>query len=634
MDLTTITILVLILAASSYTLPTTKDPLIIAGDIEIKVTNGKVTFSLMNKGNGAILKGQLGVSSNPEYKVNPTLCTDDADCIQFGKIKLKAVKDGQCYNFNWTTSGNLTLGDCYDYGSDNWYGGPENNVQYWPFNNMTFKDFSYITKMEANQGVAEPYWVTSSGFYIYVDKKSPLFIDANNEYTNGLCLIAKQYPPYLPRGGTYLGYKVCAYDDAREAHMNAVKHDLGSPTGIPDPRMIKHPVWSTWARYKLLVNETAVKQFAQDIVDNGFNNSQLEIDDNWETCYGSSQFNTSRFPNMPSLGKYLHKLGFRITLWNHPFVNKNCPLFSTLQDDGYLVKDQSGNVVSTWWDGEAGAVDFTNPDAARWFLNYHRDMMANNHIDGLKLDAGESSWLPQIPVLNSDPEDQPNSYSSAYTRTVAQFGDLTEVRVGHGTQDLPIFVRMLDKDSKWTFENGLPTLLTTLFQLNLNGYTLVLPDMVGGNGYGQDVVTKELLIRWLQANTFMPAIQFSIAPFDFDEETVRISKKFTSLHVAYSGKIIRTMRRSVRFGTPVNTPIWWVAPTDPEAHSVWDQYMLGEDLLVAPVVQKGATSRDIYLPCGRWKDENSHRVYHGQQWLRNYQAPLDILPYFSRVGSC
>lgn len=124
----------------------------------------------------------------------------------------------------------------------------------------------------------------------------------------------------------------------------------------------------------------------------------------------------------------------------------------------------------------------------------------------------------QIPKLTAKIDEQPNAFSKAYVSTVAKFNNIVEVRSASNSQDLPIFVRMIDKDSKWTFQNGLPTLLTTMFQLNLNGYTLVLPDMVGGNAYGSDVVTKELFIRWLQANTFMPSIQFSASPWDFDDE--------------------------------------------------------------------------------------------------------------------
>ena len=77
---------------------------------------------------------------------------------------------------------------------------------------------------------------------------------------------------------------------------------------------------------------------------------------------------------------------------------------------------------------------------------------------------------------------------------------------------------MIDKDTKWGYQNGLKTLITTLLQMNMVGYPLVLPDMIGGNVYGDDVLKRELFIRWLQANTFMPALQFSRVPWEFDDD--------------------------------------------------------------------------------------------------------------------
>lgn len=339
----------------------------------------------------------MGLSLPKDVIGTVSPCSEDSEnCLQFGSdIQLTVEKKGKCSHVNWTSSQNYTFEDCIIYDT-NWYGGPENIQQYWPFNNMTFEDFSYISKMEGNQAVAEPYWVSQSGFYVYVHSTTPLFIDANHHLPKSLCLEAKQAPPYLARGKTQLAYKMCGHKNIKQAHLHAVKADLGKPTGIPDERMIQHPIWSTWVRDKYDVNDTDVRAFAKAIVDHGFNNSQLEIDDNWETCYGSGQFNKSRFPDMKKLGEDLEQMGFRITLWNHPFVNTNCELFDTLQKKGFLVKDQNGNVVSEWWDGTAGVVDFTNPDAAAWFLKQRRTMMKNNKIDSVKMDAGESSWLPQV----------------------------------------------------------------------------------------------------------------------------------------------------------------------------------------------------------------------------------------------
>lgn len=111
---------------------------------------------------------------------------------------------------------------------------------------------------------------------------------------------------------------------------------------------------------------------------------------------------------------------------------------------------------------------------------------------------------------------------------------MTEARVGWKTQNLPIFIRMIDKDSKWTRNNGLPTLITTLLQMNLNGYVFVLPDMIGGNGYvgnsfeETELPSQELFIRWLQANVFMPSLQFSFVPWQYDAQ-VRNSKELKNI---------------------------------------------------------------------------------------------------------
>lgn len=83
---------------------------------------------------------------------------------------------------------------------------------------------------------------------------------------------------------------------------------------------------------------------------------------------------------------------------------------------------------------------------------------------------------------------------------------------------MPIFTRMLDKDTFWGKANGLATLIPTLLHFSLEGYVFVLPDMIGGNGYNTLLPAKELFVRWMQANVFMPSLQFSYAPWDYDAQ--------------------------------------------------------------------------------------------------------------------
>ena len=291
----------------------------------------------------------------------------------------------------------------------------------------------------------------------------------------------------------------------------------------------------------------------------------------------------------------------------------------------------------------ASYVDFTNPQAVNWWSQRLEDLRATYGIDSFKFDAGESNWLPSSILLNEGiPREQwPATFTTSYVKSIAsKFGRMIEVRVGLRTQSLPTWVRMLDKDSRWGFDNGLKTLVTTLLQMSLSGYPFVLPDMIGGNGYGDnpldesDIPSRELYIRWLQANVFMPSMQFSFVPWLYDQEVVAHTQEMINLRDRHADLIVSLAKNVVETGEPINRPIWWVADSrDETAFSIEDQFMLGDDILVAPVLEEGARSRDIYLPKGQWRDASTDQIYQGPMWLTDYKVDLFSLPYFARLES-
>lgn len=526
--------------------------------------------------------------------------------------------------------------DCVRIVGSNWFGGPQQKYQYWPIQKLKFNEYSMLTKEADNCAVADRYWLNSLGSFVYVDEETPLFVDHNYGQPGYMCLEAKKSLPYDIYDSTYsFVYQIGVAKDAKEVHMAAVRHILGKPSGHPAESMVKYPIWSTWARYKRDIDQQVVVGFAYEIVRNGWPNSQFELDDDWEMCYGALKFNTTKFPNIRQTVDVIRALGFpRVTIWIHPFINKGCePVYSDSKRKGYLVADHDGNTDTEWWNsnkGQAAYVDFTKPEAAQWFTKRLQAVLDESGIDSFKFDAVETSWTPPDPLLNGPRSHQPNTIVQDYVRTVAKFGNLVEVRSAHRSQDLPIFVRMIDKDSEWNWNNGLPTLITTLLQMNMVGYPLVLPDMVGGNGYNDHPPNKEMFIRWLQANVFMPSIQFSYVPWDYDNETVQISKAMTNLHEKYTPQIMQRFKLAVSDGYPVNPPLWWISPEDTEAQKVYDQFLLGDNIISAPVTKENVRARDIYLPKGEWVDGNTGAAHTGPKWIRNYPAPLKTLPYFVR----
>jgi alpha-glucosidase (family GH31 glycosyl hydrolase) len=175
----------------------------------------------------------------------------------------------------------------------------------------------------------------------------------------------------------------------------------------------------------------------------------------------------------------------------------------------------------------------------------------------------------------------------------------SNIHVGHRTQTLPIFVRMTDKEPTWA---GLKTLIPTVLTYGIMGYPYILPSVVGGHRGG---VSKELYIRWMQVNAFLPGIQFEVdkAPWSFDEETKTIVKNLLGLRAILSPVILDAFRNVTITGAPIIRPLWWVAPMDPIALTIDSQFMLGDTYLVAPVLESHKLAMSVYLPVGHWQEQ-------------------------------
>lgn len=149
--------------------------------------------------------------------------------------------------------------------------------------------------------------------------------------------MSKLAAPYNKQSATTFNYEyqIGFSSNAKTAHLQAVNSILGKPSAVPDQLMANKPIWSTWAKYKAAIDEDIVLQFADDIIANGFEKSQLEIDDLWETCYGSLTFDTNKFTDIAATVKTLKDKGFRVTLWIHPFINKVCePYYTNAKNSG------------------------------------------------------------------------------------------------------------------------------------------------------------------------------------------------------------------------------------------------------------------------------------------------------------
>lgn len=478
-----------------------------------------LTFSI-SRGGKVIQK--LTSSDNLSANIKLTDFTGGATFTGNGhEVQFSVVQNTAAYS-EIRVVRNLVRGqssrDCLNFEDGvQWFAGPQQKFQqYWPINGQRYTEYSYVTKEADSNAIAERYWLSSTGIFIYVEPNTPLFISQSG---NSLCFSANRKTPYNTEIQPFtFAYRIGVATNPQLAHKQAIRRFLGKPTGVPDLEMTKKPIWSTWAKYKRDIDTTVVEKFAQEIVTNfGDYRGQFEIDDKWETCYGSLTVDRNRFDNLKTLVEKLRSsdttgYGFdRVTMWIHPFINKDCgSLYTTALRNAYLVVNSTGQAETIWWNSgkdEAAYIDFTNPEAANWFLDRLITLQKNTGLNSFKFDAGESSWAPPNPLLYGQRDLNPNILSTKYIDTVTNqyikkatadsglttvFKNLIEVRSGFMNQDIPVFMRMIDKDTYFDYTNGLPTLVTTLLQLNLAGYPFVLPDMVGGNGYNEVTVIMRL----------------------------------------------------------------------------------------------------------------------------------------------
>jgi alpha-glucosidase (family GH31 glycosyl hydrolase) len=527
-----------------------------------------------------------------------------------------------------------------------WYGMGQLQRAVYPLERGLIRADPFITAGTHPDGllpIETPAWITSRGVGVALDHDDDLGMGLNHALapTTAGPEIAR---PLLDSGGLgdglwqvavrrqeRLAYRITVGPDVATAHARQARY-IGRPADRPAIELLRTPQWTTWARYKTQIDQATVLRFGHLILGHGFPAGLFGIDDRWQAHYGDTEFDRTRFPDPRAMVAALQDMGFLVTLWLTPFVNRDAANFTEGRRRGYFLRrpDTGDPAMTRWWQGEGALVDFSNPEAAAWWLEKTQALQDRYGVDGFKFDGGDGNWVPAGAVSAGDVGQ--NGYSDAYVAWVAQHFRWCEVRVGWRAQKAPLLFRLADKESHWGDENGLRAIMPQMLHVGLAGYPFVFADMIGGNNYGERKADKELLIRWAEVNAALPAMQFSIPPWEFDRETVEICRACVRVHEELMPAIERAMREAVSVGAPIVRPLNW-RWDDERAHHCADQFLLGDEFCVAPVVTPAALTRDVLLPPGQWRDYWTGARHVGPTVIRSYPAPLDLLPLFQRDES-
>ena len=419
-----------------------------------------------------------------------------------------------------------------------------------------------------------------------------------------------------------------------DAFRGVSKRFFPSHGTMPDTLLFTRPQYNTWIELVYDQNQKDILKYAHDIVNNGFPPGVLMIDDNWAPYYGSFEFRKDRFPDARKMIEEIHALGFKVMIWVCPFISPDSEVFRDLQKKKLLLLDSKGDstlpwekaeqpAIINWWNGYSGVMDFTNPAAVEWFSSKLDYLNKEYGIDGFKLDAGDPEYYPTsgISFKPASPNEQ--------TELWGLFGlkyPLNEYRAMWKRGGEPLAERLRDKSNSW---KDLQKLIPDITTSGLLGYAFTCPDMIGGGEFGSFIGKKTLdqalIVRSAQIHALMPMMQFSVAPWRvMDSAHLQAVKKAVALRQKFVPAILKLAKQSAENGEPIVRKLAYVFPNE-NLEEINDQFMLGDSIMVAPMLSSEPT-RMVIFPKGTWKADDGN-IFKGPV-SKEINVALDRLPWF------
>lgn len=504
---------------------------------------------------------------------------------------------------------------------EKWWGGATNDGTKMPFAPGFSRDL--LGDNYTNQ--SQPLLVSSAGRFVWSEEPFAFAVgDAELTVT-----------PHMGGDNDSLLTVSDGHSDLRGA-FRAARDRFFPPDGrLPEPLLFTAPQYNTWIELMYDQNEDAIRAYADALLANGYPPGVLMIDDNWQEDYGVWRFHDGRFRDPKGLIKRLHGQGFQVMLWTCPFVSPDSLTYRKLRNAGLLLRDATGEIaIRRWWNGWSAVLDMTNADACTWYAAELGSLETEFGVDGWKFDAGDFECY-----RDDDRAFAPgtaNAQCEAYFRFVANY-PLNELRACWKCAGLPLVQRLADKNHSWT-NNGLGSLIPNGLAQGIVGYPFGCPDMIGGGEYlnfmaNSDNLDAELVVRYAQCAALFPMMQFSVAPWRIlPKAEQRLCVEAAQLHARLGAEILALAESAAKTGEPILRHLAYEYPGR-GYEGVNDVYLLGGDILVAPVVVKGDRTKTFPVPPGVWEPGDGMGETLTGPATATVDAPLNRLPWFRRIGT-
>ena len=469
-----------------------------------------------------------------------------------------------------------------------------------------------------------PFYLTNRGYGVLVNDSGPVSFEVCSE---SVTRVQFSVP------GEKLDFMVIGGGD-----MKGVLRNYTALSGRP----ALPPAWSfgLWlsSSFTTSYDEKTVLGFIDGMKERGIPLSVFHIDCYWmkENEWCGFEWDREMFPDVPAFLAKIHRRNIKVCVWINPYIGQKSSVFDEAADNGYLLHRPSGDIWQ-WdlWQAGLGIVDFTNPAATAWYKEKLKGLMRQG-VDAFKTDFGERIPVDCVYFDGSDPVRMHNYYTYLYNKVV--YEAIAEYR---GEAEACLFARSATVggqkfpvhwggDCNSTFSSMYESLRGGL-SLGLSGFGFWSHDIGGFEGNAE----RGLYKRWLQfgllsSHSRLHASQNYRVPWLFGEEAVEVCRKFALLKNSLMPYLYSLAVEAKECGFPMMRAMAFEFD-DPGAEDCDRQYMLGDALLVSPVMTDDG-SVDVYLPVGKWIHLLSGKQVQGNGWRREKYG-YDSLPLYVRENT-
>lgn len=412
-------------------------------------------------------------------------------------------------------------------------------------------------------------------------------------------------------------------------------------TGFPS----MPPTWSfgTWMSRMTYFSADEVQEICDRMRSEGYPCDVIHLDTGWfKTDWLCEwKFNLERFPDPKGFIQGLKKQGYRVSLWQLPYIAYDAAQYQEAAENSYISKSESKIQGASNFsvNDYAGTIDFTYDKATEWYKGLLKDLL-DMGVTCIKTDFGEDIHMDAT-YHDADPKALRNIYSLYYqkaayeiTKEVCGEGIVWARSAWAGCQRYPLHWGG-DSASTW---DGLAGSLKGGLHFGLSGFAFWSHDVPGFHSVPNFMNTRlseDVYVRWTQFGVFSSHLRyhgsFKREPWHYPT-IAPIVKDWLNLRYRLMPYILQEAEKTTRSGYPMLRAMYLMHPDDLVCRHIDDQYYFGDDFLVAPVMNSQGV-RSVYLPEGKWVNFFTKETFEGPCWLKDIQVPLEEMPVYVRQGA-